>query len=155
MAAQVRSKNVLALVLLFNRITKPLLSGGVPFGPNVLITVRGRRSGLPRTTPVTMFEYAGRRGIIAVLGDSDWARNLRAAGRATITVRQRNEQVTAVELSPTDAVAFIRDVLAPRVRSHRLWSWFLRNIDKIDIDNPVEAAKGRPIFEIYPLSSRD
>jgi hypothetical protein len=75
---------------------------------------------------------------------------LRAAGRATITAGRRKEEVTAVELGSMEAVAFIRDVLAPHARSTRFGSWFLRNIDKVDFDHPEEAAKGRPVFEIYP-----
>lgn len=149
MAAPVRSTHVPSWVPFFNRIARPLLSAGVPMGPNVLITVRGRKSGLSRTTPVTLIEYAGRRGLIAPFGEVDWARNLRAAGRATITARRRKEAVTVVELGSTEAVAFIRDVLAPHARSTRFGSWFLRNIDKVDFDHPEEAAKGRPVFEIY------
>src|SRR5262249_1657809 len=106
---------------------------------------------LPRSTPVTIIEYGGRRGLIAPFGEVDWARNLRAAGRATITLSRRTEEVTAVELAPTEAVAFIRDVLAPHARSTRFGSWFLRNIDKVDFENPEEAAKGRPVFELYPV----
>jgi len=78
-------------------------------------------------------------------------RNLRAAGRATITVGRRKEEVTAVELGPAEAAEFIRDVLAPHARRTRFGLWFVRNIDKIDIDNPVEAAEGRPVFEIRPV----
>ena len=37
---------------LFNPIVKFLLAAGVPLGPNGLITIRGRKSGLPRTTPL-------------------------------------------------------------------------------------------------------
>lgn len=151
MAAQVRSTSIPSWVPYFNRIAKPLLSAGVPMGPTVLITVRGRKSGLPRTTPVTIIEYGGRRGLIAPFGDVDWARNLRAAGLVTITAGKRKEEVTAVELGPTEAVGFIRDILAPHARSTRFGSWFLRNIDKVEFDNPEEAAKGRPVFEIYPL----
>jgi hypothetical protein len=36
----------------FNPIARFLLAAGVPLGPNGLITIRGRKSGLPRTTPV-------------------------------------------------------------------------------------------------------
>src|SRR5262247_2908898 len=105
MATQIRATHLPPWVPYFNRIAKPLLTAGVPMGPNVLITVRGRKSGLPRSTPVTIIEYAGRRGLIAPFGEVDWARNLRAAGRATITVRRRKEAVTAVELDPAEAVA--------------------------------------------------
>ena len=151
MSAQVRSTQVPSWVPYFNHIAKPLLSAGVPLGPNMLITIRGRKTGLPRTTPVTIIEYTGRRGLIAPFGEVDWVRNLRAAGRATITVGRRKEEVTAVEVGPAEAVAFIRDVLAPHAHRTRFGSWFLRNIDKVDFDNPVDAARGRPVFEIYPL----
>jgi deazaflavin-dependent oxidoreductase (nitroreductase family) len=119
-------------------------------GPDVLITVRGRRSGRPRTTPVTVCENAGRRGLISPFGEVNWVRNLRAAGHATISFGRHREEVTAVELTPAEAAEFIRDVLAPHARRSRLGSWFVRTIDKIDVDNPVEAAIGRPVFELHP-----
>jgi hypothetical protein len=87
--------------------------------------------------------------MISPFGEVNWVRNLRAAGRATITVGRRREEVTAIELGPTDAVEFIRDVLAPHARRTRFGSWFVRDIDNIDIDRPVEAASGRPVFEIH------
>jgi deazaflavin-dependent oxidoreductase (nitroreductase family) len=150
MAAQIRSTHVPSWVPFFTRIARLLLAAGVPMGPNKLITVRGRKSGLPRSTPLAIVEHAGRRGVISPFGEVNWVRNLRAAGRATITVGRRKEEVTAVELEPTEAVAFIRDVLAPHARRARFGAWIVRNIDKIDIDNPGEAAKGRPVFELHP-----
>jgi deazaflavin-dependent oxidoreductase (nitroreductase family) len=121
-------------------------------GPEVLLTVRGRKSGLPRSTPVTICQHADRRGLISPFGETDWVRNLRAAGRATLTVGRRQEEVTAVELGPMEAAEFIRDVLAPHARRTRLGSWIVRHLDKIDIDHPVAAAAGRPVFELRPLS---
>ena len=123
---------------------------GSIFQPH-LITVRGRKSGLPRTTPVTLIENGGRRGLIAPFGEVNWVRNLRAAGHATITTGRRQEEVRAVELGYTEAVEFIRDVLAPEARRMPLGAWIVRNIDKVDFDNPEEAAKGRPVFEPHPL----
>jgi hypothetical protein len=76
-------------------------------------------------------------------------RNLRAAGSATITVRQRTEEVTAVQLAPDEAIAFFRDTLPALARSYGwLATWIVRNVDKIDLDNPLEAAQGRPVFEL-------
>ena len=132
----------------FNPVARLLLAAGVPMGPDVLITVRGRRSGRPRTTPVTICENAGRRWLISPFGEVNWVRNLRTAGRATITVGRRQENVTAVELGHDEAVEFIRDVLAPHARRTRLGSWFVRNVDRIDVDHPEEAAEGRPVFEL-------
>ena len=100
---------------------------------------------------MTACENSGRCGLISPFGEVSWVRNLRAAGRATITVGRRTEEVTAVELTPVDAAEFIRDVLAPHARRSRFGNWFVRNIDKIDIDSPGEAAKGRLVFELYSL----
>ena len=151
MGAEGTSTRLPSWVRYFNRIVRPLLAAGVPMGPDVLITVRGRKSGLPRTTPVTVCENSGRRGLISPFGEVNWVRNLRAAGRATITFGSRKEEVSAVELELTEAAEFIRDVLAPPARRSRFGSWFVRNVDKIDIDNPLEAAQGRPVFELRPI----
>ncbi len=132
----------------FNPIARFLIRAGVPMGPDVLITIRGRKSGLPRSTPVTICEYAGRRGLISPFGEVHWVRNLRAAGRATITAGRMEEAVVARELTEQEAAGFIRDVLVPIGRTNKFGNWFVRNVDKIDIDHPVEAARGRPVFEL-------
>ena len=132
----------------FNAIAKPLLALGVPMGPDVLITVRGRKTGLPRTTPVTICEYGGRRGFISPFGETNWARNLRAAGTATIRFGSRRETVQTVELNQARAAGFVREVIVPIARESRFGNWFVRKVDKLDIDNPEQAIVGRPVFEI-------
>ena len=136
---------------LFNPIAAFLLAIGVPMGPNGLITVRGRRSGRPRTTPVAIIERSGRRWVWAPWGDVQWVRNLRAAGRATVTVRRRTEDVRATELDPTERVAFFRDVLGPLARGVPFGACFIRTVDGVDLDRPLEAAEGRRVFELHPL----
>src|SRR5437879_12981619 len=106
----IEARQIPSWVPFFNLLAKPLLKLGVPIGPDVLITVRGRKSGLPRTTPVTICENSGRRGLISPFGEVNWVRNLRAAGCATITVGRRHEEVSAVELTSAEVVEFIRDV---------------------------------------------
>jgi deazaflavin-dependent oxidoreductase (nitroreductase family) len=133
---------------LFNAVTGPLLAAGVPLGVNGLITIRGRKSGLSRTTPIAIIELDGRRWVWAPWGDVQWVQNLRAAGRATITVRRRHEQVLATELDPTERVAFFRDVLRPVARSMPFGVRFIRIVDGVDVNDPLEAADGRPVFEL-------
>jgi hypothetical protein len=73
-------------IKLFSRILQLLMAAGVPLGFNRLVTIRGRKSGLPRTTAVAVIEISGRRWVWAPWGDVNWVRNLRSAGRATITM---------------------------------------------------------------------
>jgi deazaflavin-dependent oxidoreductase (nitroreductase family) len=136
-------------VRFFGRILKFLLVAGIPLGPNRLVTIRGRNSGLPRTTPLAIIAVGGRRWVWAPWGEVHWVRNLRAAGRATIALRGRKEEVRATELDPTQRVGFFRDVLGPHARGIPLGVWFIRIVDGVDLDHPVEAAEGRRVFELH------
>jgi deazaflavin-dependent oxidoreductase (nitroreductase family) len=138
-------------VSLISPILKFLLVAGVPLGFNGLITIRGRVSGLPRTTPVAIIPFSGRRYVWAPWGEVHWVRNLRAAGRATITVRGRKEEVSATELDSTQRVGFFRDVLGPLARGIPFGVWFVRIVDGVDIRRPLEAAEGRRVFELHPI----
>ena len=141
-------------VTMFTPITRPLLAAGVPLGFNGLLTIRGRKSGLPRTTPVAIIEVSGRRWVWSPWGDVHWVRNLRAAGRATITVRGRKEEVRPTELDPTQRVGFFREVLGPVARGMPFGAQFIRIVDGVDLDDPLEAAEGRAVFELHPPGRR-
>ena len=136
-------------VSLLNPIARFLLAAGVPLGPNALLTIRGRKTGLPRTTPVAIIQGPGGRWIWSPWGEVNWVRNLRAAGRATITVRGRTEEVQAIELDPEQRVGFFRDVLGPLARRIPLGVWFVRIVDGVDPRRPLEAASGRAVFELH------
>ena len=137
-------------VKLFSPILKFLLAAGVPLGYNRLVTIRGRKSGLPRTAAIAVIEVSGRRWVWAPWGEVHWVRNLRAAGRATINIRGRTEEVRATELDAQERLAFFRDVLGPLARSLRFGTTFIRLVDGVDITRPVEAAEGRRVFELFP-----
>lgn len=138
-------------VSIFSPILKLLLAVGVPLGFNRLVTIRGRKSGLPRTVAVAVIEVSARRWVWAPWGEVHWVRNLRAAGSATITVRGRKEEVRATELDATQRVDFFRDVLGPLARSIPFGVSFIRIVDGVDVRRPVDAAEGRRVFELHPL----
>lgn len=138
-------------VLFFGAILKFLMKASVPLGPNRLVTIRGRKSGLPRTTPLAVIAVGGRRWVWSPWGESQWVRNLRAAGRATITARGRAEVVTATELDPAERVAYFRDVLGSFARSIPFGVWFIRIVDGVDLNDPVAAAEGRRVFELHSV----
>lgn len=140
-------------VSLFSPILKFLLVAGVPLGMNGLITIRGRTSGLPRTAAVAILAVSGRRFVWAPWGEVHWVRNLRAAGRATIKVRGRKEDVSATELDSAQRVEFFRDVLGPFARRIPFGTWFIRTVDGVDLSDPVAAADGRRVFELHAPAS--
>src|SRR5512145_3048120 len=53
---------------------------GLTSGKNVMIEVKGRRSGQARSVPVNIVEYEGARYLVAPRGETEWVRNVRAAG---------------------------------------------------------------------------
>lgn len=139
-------------ISLFNALAKPLLAAGLPMGFNGLLTVRGRRSGLLRTTPLAIIEDGGRRWVWSPWGEVHWVRNVRAAGQATIAVRRREEAVRAVELDAAQRIAFFRETLEPVARRIPLGYWFVRAFDGVDLRDPERAAGGRVVFELLPLA---
>jgi deazaflavin-dependent oxidoreductase (nitroreductase family) len=145
------------IVPLFNPIARRLLRVGLPLGPNSLLTVRGRKTGQPRSTPVAVVDLDDRRWIIGTFGEVNWVRNLRAAGQATITSNRRSQPVTAVELSTPEAAAFYRNTLAPYVRRIPLGlgGFILGSLLGASdlLTDPEGAAHRHPVFELRPRSS--
>jgi deazaflavin-dependent oxidoreductase (nitroreductase family) len=134
---------------LFNPIARRVLKTGALLGPNALITIRGRKSGEPRTTPVALVEIDGRKWVIGTFGETNWVRNLRAAGEATLSVGRRRENVRAAELAGEERISFFRDVLTPYVKRLRIGTLLLSVLGARDIvDDPAAAAEKRPVFEL-------
>jgi deazaflavin-dependent oxidoreductase (nitroreductase family) len=137
-------------VPLFNPIARRLLGAGIPLGPNALLTVRGRKSGQLRSTPVALVDINGRRWIIGTFGEVNWVQNLRAAGEATLTIGRRQLAVKATELSTDEAAAFFKDVLIPYVRRVPLGTLLIGTVlgAKDILKDPAGAAPRHPVFEL-------
>jgi deazaflavin-dependent oxidoreductase (nitroreductase family) len=144
------TRRVPRLVPVFNRLVQPLLGAGLPMGFNGLLTVRGRSSGQPRTTPLAIIEVDGRRWVWSPWGDVHWVRNLRAAGEATVVVRRQTQSVRAIELDPEQRLGFFRDTFGPLARRIPFGVTFVRLLDGVDVRDPARAAEGRVVFELVP-----
>jgi deazaflavin-dependent oxidoreductase (nitroreductase family) len=106
-----------AVVRLFNPLMRRLLSSPLPAGPNVLLKVRGRKSGRVRSFPVA-FLAIGDRGLLqAAARDDAWVHNLRAAGEAVVIRRGRAATFQATELDPETGGLRLHELLAPFPRS--------------------------------------
>jgi deazaflavin-dependent oxidoreductase (nitroreductase family) len=82
-----------------NRVVRALSRLGLPLGTVRVLTVPGRRSGEPRSTPVSPLTVAGRRYVVAGLPQSDWARNVRAAGHGELARGRRRTVVALTEVT--------------------------------------------------------
>jgi deazaflavin-dependent oxidoreductase (nitroreductase family) len=140
-----KTYRVNAFVRVSNAIMAALLRRGVTIGSNALLTVPGRKTGEPRTTPVTLLQRDGVRYLQSPFGDVNWVRNLRAAGQATLTRDRRIEPIRVVELSPAEAAPIYKAVL-PTVPS------IIRGYFDVTPDAPLEAfereAPRHPMFRI-------
>lgn len=81
------------------RVVNPLL---ISFNLKPTLAVRGRRSGAWRTVPVNVLEHDGQRYIVAIRGETEWVRNLRAAGSGEIRRGARVERFRATEIPVED-----------------------------------------------------
>ena len=150
------------LLRLGNPLARRMIVAGMPTGaPNVNLVIRGRRTGIERTVPVTMLEIDGRRFVQATYGGSGWARNLRAAGEATLIDHDRRIPVRGVEVPPAEAGPILHQVLAPYRRSRLLRTLvgptyrppigILRRIRLRVDETPAEyvaEARRHPLFEL-------
>ncbi len=113
-------------------------------GPLVL-TVAGRKTGKPRSTPVTPMTVDGARYVVGGLPGADWVANARAAGTATLHQGRRAQQVRMTEIPAEQARPLLRQfpTLVPTGVG------FIRNAGLVDTGSPdeFEALAGRlPVF---------
>ncbi|HEY4864560.1 MAG TPA: nitroreductase/quinone reductase family protein [Candidatus Dormibacteraeota bacterium] len=63
-----------------------------------MLQVRGRRSGRVRTTLARPIVVGGKRYLVAIRGETQWARNLRASGMAVLRERGESTRISTVEV---------------------------------------------------------
>jgi deazaflavin-dependent oxidoreductase (nitroreductase family) len=91
-----------------NALVSALLRLGLGPARTYLLTVAGRRSGTPRTTPVTLVEEGGQRWLVAPYGEVAWVRNLRAAGKATLSRGWRTDPIRVREIATDEAAPVLK-----------------------------------------------
>jgi deazaflavin-dependent oxidoreductase (nitroreductase family) len=144
-----------SVVSVLNWGIKVLLRFGVRvtiLGPMMLLTVRGRKTGKSRTSPVDLHERDGRRFLIATHGEGNWVRNLRTAGEGILSLGWSRQAFTAVELSPEAAGPVIKDVLGPLLASPGIRGNALRQhlgvTANSSLNDFITVARAHPVFEL-------
>jgi deazaflavin-dependent oxidoreductase (nitroreductase family) len=76
---------------LFKRVVAGFTRLGISIAGSRVLEVPGRKSGKPRRTPVNLLAFDGNRYLVAPRGQTQWVRNLRAAGRGNLQLGRRSE----------------------------------------------------------------
>ncbi len=137
-----------------NKVFMLMLRLGIPISRverPVVLTVPGRKTGKPRSTPVTPMEVDGGRYVVNGYPGADWVDNVRAAGEVTLARARRTERVRMVELSPAEARPVLRafPALVPTGAD------LMKRVGLLTEGTPdeVEALAGRcPVFRIDPIT---
>jgi deazaflavin-dependent oxidoreductase (nitroreductase family) len=137
---------------LANRMLSSLLRKGR--GPSFmrLLTVTGRRTGEPHSTPVVPVEDEDGDGrwLVAPFGEVGWVRNARAAGQVTLRRGDRSETLAATEIDPGDAVPVLRRYLAMKPAGRFVKAYF--DVDPGSSDEAFAAEAPRhPVFALTPM----
>jgi deazaflavin-dependent oxidoreductase (nitroreductase family) len=131
---------------LFNPIVALFTRMGLSLRGSRILAVKGRKTGEWRTTPVNLLTHDGARYLVAPRGETQWARNIRAAGTAELRLGRKREQIRVEEI-PDDAR---RDILRAYLK---LWKWETGQFfDGVSADSPEEdlrrIAPDHPVFRI-------
>jgi deazaflavin-dependent oxidoreductase (nitroreductase family) len=137
-----KTSQVPRFVRLGNVFTTALVRAGFKVGLIHLLTVRGRKSGQPRTTPIAVVEQNGKRYLAAPYGIVDWVRNLRAAGEAVLTRGRRSETVTVLELPPSEAGLFLQEL----IKDSNPFSRFFNVTEQSSLEDFERTALSHPVF---------
>ena len=149
------------LIQFLNPVMRRLLQTPLPAGPNALLTVRGRRSGRLRSSPVAFLDL-GERGLLqAASAEVDWVSNLRASREAVITRKGESKTYEATELAPDAAGRLLCKPLAPFPKSRLIRAvvgpmdrppvavlhYFRLRVDD-NLDDYVALGRRQPVFEL-------
>jgi len=135
-------------------ILTTLLRIGLPVGPAVLLSVRGRTSGKIYTIPVELVESSGTSFLVAAFGEVNWVRNLRAAGQAHLTRRRRTEAIGVVELGAREAAPILKQFLRESQRVSFIKPYFHVTPHSSLADFEQEALH-HPVFRIVSKKGYD
>jgi deazaflavin-dependent oxidoreductase (nitroreductase family) len=92
-----------------NALVRPLARVGLTGPRTHLLTVPGRTTGKPWSTPVSIVCRDGERWLVAPYGDRNWVKNVRAAGWVELRRGRHRERVTVRELEREAAVPVLRE----------------------------------------------
>jgi F420H(2)-dependent quinone reductase len=120
-----------------------------------VLVVRGRTSGLRFETPVRMTTLDDERYIMTMTGDTQWARNLRAAKGGELVLGSDIDTVSAQEINGDEKIEILtRCCLHPAFRKRALAALSMVSGHKADRVTSQEIQLLAQIWFVFRLESR-
>jgi deazaflavin-dependent oxidoreductase (nitroreductase family) len=135
---------------IFNRLIAWLTRRGISVWGSRELRVKGRKSGEWRAVPVNLLTFEDQRYLVAPRGETQWVRNLRAAGTGELRVGKRVEAFRGVEVADAEKPPMLRAYL-------RRWKMevgvFFDGVSAKSPDADVtRIAPDHPVFRVDQLS---
>ncbi|WP_163896081.1 nitroreductase/quinone reductase family protein [Mycolicibacterium hippocampi] len=131
---------------IFNEAIRHLAELGVSIAGSTALRVRGRSTGRTRGVVVNLLSVDGRQYLVSPRGNTQWARNVRAAGAVEMGPRWRSRRRRAVELT---------DEVKPELLERYLERWYWQVKGHVGGLTPASTAAERrevapsiPVFEL-------
>ena len=82
-----------------NHLIRWLAEAGISIAGTQALRVRGRKTGKPRAVVINLLTVDGRDYLVSPRGNTQWARNARAAGVVEVGPRWRSREVRIAEVA--------------------------------------------------------
>ncbi|MCV7259027.1 nitroreductase/quinone reductase family protein [Mycobacterium shimoidei] len=131
-----------------NAVIRWLAEGGISLAGTRAIRVRGRRTGKPQGVVVNVLTVDDVDYLVSPRGNTQWARNLRAAGSLELGPRWRSRHRSATEVADADKPELLKRYLDR-------WYWQVKGhvAGLTPASNEQElraAAPSIPVFALTP-----
>ncbi|MEB3048403.1 nitroreductase family deazaflavin-dependent oxidoreductase [Mycolicibacter sp. MYC123] len=129
-----------------NALIRRLAEAGISIAGTRALTVRGRKSGKDRGVVVNLLTVDGADYLVAPRGNTEWVRNVRAAGQVQLGPRWRRRAARAVELPDDAKPELLRRYL-------QKWHWqvkgYVAGLTPDSTDDELRSAA--PSFPVFSL----
>lgn len=127
-----------------NIVMTAMIQIGVGAPSTYLLTTTGRKTGRPRTTPVTLIQGDDERWLVAPYGAVGWVHNVRSNPEVSLRRGRRTQLQSAIEVDPESA----GPVLRRYVRDVRVTTPYFDAKASDPVELFVDEAHRHPVFRL-------